>query len=369
MDQRLIVLIYVAAALIVSIQRGVFGFPNDYAIFRASFWNLLAHRDLYALRLDQAHDYFKYSPSFALLFAPFAVLPFVVGLFLWNLVNGLAIFFSLRLLLPRQQWALAEALVFLPALRSMQAAQSNALVAALIVIAFVSFERGWLWRGGLSVALGAVIKIFPLAALSFALPRPDRVRAVLVTIACTTLLIALPLLVVSPAQLVAQYRSWAALERVETGLVGSSAMVIFRDLGLNWPAWPVQLTAIAIVLGVLFLRRDEWSDRNVRLQFLGLVLVFCVVFNHRAERQSAVIALCGMVIWLLASPRSAWRTALFVVVYFLVGLTGATLMPHAIKRILAPEVRFSIPLTILWLVMLFDLVSVRKPGSAIAETY
>jgi len=46
-----------------------FSFPNDYAIFRASFWNLLAHRDLYVLRLDQAHDYFKYSPSFALLFA------------------------------------------------------------------------------------------------------------------------------------------------------------------------------------------------------------------------------------------------------------------------------------------------------------
>jgi len=145
-------------------------------------------------------------------------------------------------------------------------------------------------------------------------------------------------------------------------------MVIFRDVGLNWPAWPVQLTAIAIVLGVLILRRDDWSDRNVRLQFLGFVLVFCVVFNHRAERQSAVIALCGMVIWYLSSPRSAWRTALFAVVYFLVGLTGATLMPHAIKRILAPEVRFSIPLTILWLVMLFDLVIVRKTGSAIAET-
>jgi len=110
--------------------------------------------------------------------------------------------------------------MFLPTLRTMQSAQSNALVAALIIVAFVSFERGWLWRGGLSVAIGAVIKIFPLAALSFALPRPDRVRAVLATIACTTLLIALPLLVVSPAQLVAQYRSWAALERVEAVSLG-----------------------------------------------------------------------------------------------------------------------------------------------------
>src|SRR5438045_6406645 len=146
-------------------------------------------------------------------------------------------------------------------------------------------------------------------------------------------------------------------------------MARFRDAGINWPEWPLQLAGCAIVLATLWLRRRDWNDRNVRLRFLGFVLVFCVVFNHRAERQSAVIALCGMVIWLLASPRSAWRTALFAVVYFLVGLTGATLMPDAIKRLLAPEVRFSIPLTILWTVMLFDLVIVRKTGSAIAETY
>ncbi len=184
-DQRLLLLIYVSAALIVTIQRGVFGFPNDFAIFRASFWNLLANRDLYVLRLDQARDYFKYSPSFALLFAPFAVLPFAAGLFLWNVVNALAIFFALRVLLPRDQWALAQALTFLATLRSIQASQSNALVAALIILAFVSFERGWLWRGGMSIALGDVIKIFPLAALTFALPRPDRVRAILVTILST----------------------------------------------------------------------------------------------------------------------------------------------------------------------------------------
>src|SRR6476661_1822189 len=113
-DQRLILLVYVLAALVVTIQRGVFDFPNDFAIFRASFWNLLANRDLYVLRLDQAHDYFKYSPSFALLFAPFAVLPFVAGLFVWNVANAMAIFFVLRLLLPDRLWSLAQALAFLP---------------------------------------------------------------------------------------------------------------------------------------------------------------------------------------------------------------------------------------------------------------
>src|SRR5438094_1959861 len=87
-DQRMLLLIYVSAALVVTIQRGVFGFPNDFAIFRASFWNLLANKDLYVLRLDQARDYFKYSPSFPLLFDPFDALQFVAGLYVWPLVNA-----------------------------------------------------------------------------------------------------------------------------------------------------------------------------------------------------------------------------------------------------------------------------------------
>src|SRR5258706_996933 len=139
-------------------------------------------------------------------------------------------------------------------------------------------------------------------------------------------------------------------------------MELFRDVGIPWPAWPVQLIAAAIVLAVLILRMRDWNDRNLRLQFLAFVMVFCVVFNHRAERQSAVIALSGMVIWYLASPRprEAWRTALFAIAYLLVALSGTDLVPNAIKTVLPPETRFSIPLTILWLVMLGELALVRN---------
>ncbi len=328
---------------------------------------MIANRDLYVLRLDQAHDYFKYSPSFALFFAPFAVLPFVAGLFLWNVVNAMSVFFSLRLLLPREQWAIAQWLVFLPALRSIQSAQSNGLVAALIIVAFVCFDRGWLWRAAIAIALGAVTKIFPAVAFIFALPRHDRTRAILATVVATAGLIALPLIVVSPAGLAAQYSSWSALERSEAGLVGSSAMALLRDLGLNWPPWPVQLVAAAIVLGVLITRLRDWDDRAFRLRFLGFVLVFCVAFNHRAERQSVVIAICGMVIWYLASPRAAWRSALFVIVYLLVVVSGTDVVPDAVRHSLGPDVRLPLPLTILWLVMLGELAVVRSDRQPVAE--
>jgi hypothetical protein len=370
--EQCILVVYVVAALVVTIQRGVFSFANDYAIFRASFWNLIAGRDLYVLRLEQADDLFKYSPSFAVLFAPFALLPFTVGLFIWNVFNAIALFFALRLLLSREQAVVAQALVFLPMLRSMQAAQSNSFIAALIIFAFICYERGWLWRAGIAVGLGTVTKLFPVVALAFALPRPDRVRAILIAILAILVLLALPLVVVSPHALVAQYHSWGALQKAETlqrgASVMASVMVLFRDVGLEWPAWTIQLTGGAILLGVLVARLRDWDDRVVRLQFLGFVMVFCVIFNHRAERQVAVIAICGMVIWYLASPPATWRTWLFVVVYALVSISGASIVPGVIKRILVHQVRFPIPLTILWLAILGDLARARSRGRAITET-
>src|SRR5205823_8139615 len=212
-----------------------------------------------------------------------------------------------------------------------------------------------------------IIKIFPAAAIVFALPRSNRVRAIAITIVCTAVLLALPLFVIPPGALAAQYQSWGSLERTEAALAGLSAMALFRDAGINWPEWPLQLAGCAIVLATPWLRRRDWNDRNLRLQFLGFVLVFCVVFNHRAERQSAVIALTGAIIWYLASPRSAWRTLLFAIVYVLVAVTGSAVVPDVIKQILSAEIRFTIPLTILWLVMLGELTLRRNYRVLVAE--
>ncbi|MDQ6690486.1 MAG: DUF2029 domain-containing protein [Gemmatimonadota bacterium] len=355
--------LYASAAIVVTIQRGVFQFPNDYAIFRASFWNLIQGRDLYVLRFDQAHDLFKYSPTFALLFAPFALLPFALGLMLWNFVNAMSLLFALRALLPGEQARVAQALVFLPMLRSMQSSQSNALVAALMMFAFICFEREWQVRGAFAVAVGAAIKIFPLVAVVFAMSRPRKLRALAVSAAAGVILLFLPVLAVGFPELLAQHRSWAELQSAETRHLGSSLMGVLHQAGMQWPAWMVQIAASAIVIGVLVTRRDRWSDRNFQLQYLAFVLVFCVLFNHRSERQSSVIAVSGLVIWVLAAPRASWRTTLFVVAYSLVTLIGADLTPHVIKRALSPAVRFPIPLSAAWLAILRDLVRTRRSNA------
>src|SRR5215207_7441499 len=105
------------------------------------------------------------------LLAPFAWMPWPLALMLWSTLNAMLLFVAVERLLPARRALLAIALLPLEVLRGMQNAQSNALVAALIVVAFVAMERHHAWRAALAVGLGACVKIFPLAALTFAIPR------------------------------------------------------------------------------------------------------------------------------------------------------------------------------------------------------
>src|SRR5258705_2383408 len=71
---------------------------NNYLIFKFSFFHLLNGHDLYALHLSEHWDLYKYSPTFATLFGILAWLPDGLGLFLWNLLNGVCLLMGIRML-------------------------------------------------------------------------------------------------------------------------------------------------------------------------------------------------------------------------------------------------------------------------------
>jgi hypothetical protein len=308
--ERLVVAIYVATALLIPLQRGVWGPQHSvFKIFRQSFWHLVEGNNLYdAYPLEQgahASDLFKYSPTAALLFAPFSALPYAVALFAWSLLGAGLVWYALTRVLPREQAVLAAALLYPDLLASLQACSSNALVTASIILTYVALERGHQLPAAAAVVSGAAMKLFPLAALTFALFHRRRRRFALVVILVAAAALALPLLVTSPALLVQQYRWWYALElRDATDLMfGASVMRLVRgEVGGTWPNWPVQLLGTAALLLPLVVRRDQWGKAEFRLHYLALLLVYAVLFNHQAERASFVIASAGVAIWCVTPP-------------------------------------------------------------------
>ena len=329
---------------------------GNFEIFRLASRHLLSGDDMYAEYPAEISDRFKYSPTFALLFSPLAWIPWPVALFLWSCLNALVLFVAVERALPGRAGLLALGALLLEVLRGMQNAQSNALVAGLIVLAFVAMERTNAWRTAAAVMLGACVKIFPLAALSFAIPRRRVWRTGFWAAAIGVALVALPLLVTPPATLLAQYASWRGVESTDAQQRWFSVMqLVHRWTGVSWPNWPIQLVGSVILLAPLVLRRGRWDDVRYRFAYLCSTLMYVVLFNHQAERASYLIAFVGVTLWYVASERARWQSWLFVTAFITIPLMS-TLVPGSFFRGRnAMLYRLAAPTLVIWLAVQWEL--------------
>ena len=359
---RIVLALYVGSAVLVTIQQAVFGRSNNLRIFRAATFNLIAGQDLYAAHPEQYGDLYKYSPTFALLFAPFAYLPFALSFLCWTLLNALLLWYAINRLLPGRPATVALLLLFLDVLLTLQYGQSNALVAALMILAFLAFERDRQTGAAASITLGAAVKVFPIAGLSLAAFYPRRGRFAAIFVAALAVTAALPLLVTSPDTLVAQYRSWRGLEAMEALRRGDSILYYFHAwLGVDWPNWPVQLAGTILLLLPLAVRWERRTSADFRRLFLCSLLVYVVLFNHASEPPTFIVAYTGIVIWYMSAPPSQVRTAVLALTLLVMVAVDVDIFPRSFKQdILVPYRIRGIPALVAWIVMQWELL---RPGS------
>lgn len=360
---------YVLLAIGVSVQRLALGKQNTFRTFRASFPNLVAGLDLYAGHPGQHDDFFRYSPAFALAFAPFSVVPEWLGLVAWNTVNALALYWAVRRLLPRRESQLVLLLVMGDLARSLQSCESNALVTGLMIAAFLSYEAGRLWRGALAVAGGAAIKLFPMGAALFAVLRRDRRRALAALAVVGVAFVVLPAVVIGPHALLDQYVSWFAREQSES----HKPMFSVMDLAIAWTGYagsylPFQLAGLAVLFLPTLLRRDALDDPDWLRLLLCSVLGFSLLFNYGAEPPTYIIATTAIAIWFAAGPRTAPRTALVALTLAVTTGSNLDLWPHRFRLELMDPLRVRvIPVLVVWLVMQVDLL--RWPRGAVVPAH
>lgn len=286
--------------------------PNNFLIFRAAARHLWAGRDLYAPAPGVHYDLFKYSPAFAALFTPFALVPVWLGLLAWNGAVTAAFVYAVGRLYPlARDRAIALAIVWWAFFFAVRGAQTNALVAALMILAVLAIDRAQPHRTAVMVVLGALIKLFPLATLPLALLRHRLGRTLLWCAAYAGIALVLPLVILSPAALRAEYASWYRVEQIDALSRGYSVMGLVHDwFAVTLPPWAIQLAGTLVLVTPVLLRwriqrrtgASGPSPRFVRL-WLASVLMYVVLFNHQAEFQSYVIAAAGLAVWFMESPR------------------------------------------------------------------
>ncbi len=373
--------VYIATAVLVAIQRTVLSRENNFWIFRAAFEHLRSGANLYAAYPAIHSDFFKYSPTFALFFGPFAVLPPTAGYALWASTCAITVWAGVSRLLPSRPAALALGLAWIAVLGDLQRAQSNALVAGLMVLAWAAFERGRTVAAAVAIAAGGFVKLFPLAAGLGALLRRQWLRFCLIATVVIAVGAALPLVAAPPGTLARQYASWYAIETRDAAPMpryGTGGADLYAGLmgqfrvwfGVDWPHWPVQLAGLAILILPVLTQRRRFVDPVFRVTLLASLLVFCVLFNHQAESPSYAIAMVGVATWFAASERAGWRTALMIACLLIVNLASTDLMPRAwYREYYVPYLLKTVPLIPTWIAMQLELYGVvsNRGVSELAE--
>lgn len=373
--------LFLTGAVVVTAQRIGVPAENNFRIFRAAFHHLAAGQDLYAAYPGEHADLYKYSPTFALLFAPFAMLPVVPAYFIWQVVSIAAVVVGVRHQLTQRELTVALVIAWPSVVTDMQRAQTNTLCAGLMLIAWSCFEKREQLGATVSGAVGAFVKIFPLAAFAGLLLHPRKVRQLaLIALVMATGAMS-PLLVTSPASLLMQYQSWLRIETLDAvpvvyGLHGGGLYAGLMGglhvwFGIDWPHWPVQLGGVLIVLAPIAVRRDRWNDAHFRLQLIASILIFAVLFNHQSESPSYVIAMLGIAVWFASSEKAAWRTALIVFAMVLVnGGSSGILSRDLYQRFYLAYLLKTVPLIPIWIVIqleLHGLLPNRRDASELGE--
>ncbi len=337
---------------------------NNFIIFRESFHHLINNIDLYKNHEPEHYDYYKYSPTFSVAMAPFIMLPDLPGLILWNLCNSLLLFFAIRSLPVGNNNSKIYMLWFIlqELLTTMQNSQSNGLVVALLVWAFNMFEKRNVLLASLFILLSAYIKIFGILAALLFLFYPDKIKFVLYSVLWFVVLTCIPLLLISTSQLIFLYKSWFNIvaydQATEYGmsLIGVLHSWFNADPDKNI----LSLTGLILLCLPLF-RYKFFKEFNFRIAFFSSILIWLIVFNHRAESSTFVIAITGIAIWFFNSAKKPLDIALLIFAFVLTSLSPTDLFPHYLREhFVQPYVLKALPCILIWIKLTFDLIIKKK---------
>ena len=330
---------------------------NNYVIFRNSFHHLKDQKDLYAYHEEEQWDLYKYSPSFAAFFGAFAIFPDLAGLSLWNLLNALALLLGIYALpgISRYNKGLAALFCLIELLTSMQNQQSNALIAGLLLYSYASLEKQRWSLAALCIVFSVYIKIFGMVGFALYLFYYRHWwKLIFHTLLWSVLLFLLPFLFVDANQYRFLMESWLhMLSEDHSASLGLSVMGWLESwFGLT-PDKMVVVLAGVLLFCLPLLRFRSWKLPRFRQLTLASVLLWIVIFNHKAESPTFVIAVAGVFLWYLNSRRKTGELLLLLLCLLFTSLSSTDLFPPSLRQsLVVPYVLKAVPCIVVWGVLL-----------------
>ncbi len=325
---------------------------SNYQVFKFAHFHLLSDQDLYSDHLTEHCFTFKYSPAFALFFGLFAYLPDWLGLVLWMLLSGIVSYFVVRALpgVAPPQRLLFFLFMGMEWLVAVQGQQTNALIAMMLIGALALLEKDKPLPATLLIVLTGFIKIFGFGAMLLFLFYPQKWKLALYSLGWSLLLALLPLLVISPAELSGIYGHWFGQVLGDYAKYDGMSLYSLIESLTAWdpPKQVFLVVSLACLLAPL-VQLNKWKSLWFRKLLLASILIWVVIFNHKAESQTYVIAMAGIALWYFSDARGWGDRLLLLFALLVVSVLFSDLVPRWMKNEIGSAYSLkALPCTVLW---------------------
>lgn len=375
-SKRNLLILYVLFALIASAQSLLTGKKtfnpdsieytkyNNYIIFKQSYQHLIHNQDLYILYPNEHWDLFKYTPTFSVFFGFIAGLPDWIGLNIWNIINALCLLLAIYYLpkLDAVKKGTILIIVLIELMTSMQNSQSNGLIAGLLVFAFGLLEKRKYLLATLCIVFSFYIKLFGILGLVLLLFYPQKWKLGLYTFLWTIVLAVIPLIYIDLHQYETLYHSYLLM-------LGNDHSTSYGYSVIGWlHSWfHLDFNKNAIVLvGALVLLAPfslvaKYTNYTFRFLALTSVLIWIVIFNHKAESPTFIIAMTGVALWYAISQKNTFNVALFSLAMLLTSLSPTDIFPRFLRdQYVLPYSLKAIPCIFIWFKLIYDMLVLQN---------
>jgi hypothetical protein len=337
---------------------------NNYIIFKNSFFHLLNNQNLYAHYPNEQWDLYKYSPSFAFLYVVFALLPNFFGLFFWNFLNCFILFFAISKIDFISNKAKNFILLFnlIELFTSIQNTQSNALITGLILLAFVLAKKEKMFWSTLCLVLTVYIKLFGGVALVMYLFFPNKFKVAIYAVFWTIVLALIPLIIVSPTQLLEQYNNWLVLLKADKDASLGYSVFGWLKSWFNIDVAKNIVLSVGLIINLLpLLIKKQLYNKNFQLLYMASLLIWVVIFNHKAESPTFIIATAGVAIWYALSAKTIVDKCLLFLVFAFTILSPTDIFPKSLNtNFVIPFVLKGVACIFVWFKIMYDLFMFRS---------
>jgi hypothetical protein len=218
----------------------------------------------------------------------------------------------------------------------------------------------YLWAA-FCIVFSAYIKLFGIVGFALFLLYPKKLKSALCSLMWVVVLSVVPLIFISPQQyavLIKSYLNLLAQDHAEA--YGYSVMGWLN----SWFGYAGNKNVIVLIGAVIFMlpfcRVKSYANSAFRALMLASVLLWVVIFNHKAESPTFVIAIAGVALWFVHGKKSALNITLFACAFIFASLSPTDIFPRFLREeFVKPYCLKAVPCIFIWGKIIYDLLTCK----------